>query len=200
MFDSSVRAGRADPLPAERRDQRLDRRRAADGGRRQGALLDPGRAGLRRQAVAPGHARRARWCSTSSCCRSNSAARSVARADVGSEDQRNVGAVRFGRRNNAAIDPTTAAVPRYRLQYEGAFLADLRSLRRAYDLPLITGAALQLADQAEVPSRHRRTRRPSLGAQARPGNSASRLTAHPVPRRRTRRFAASGTIQRFEIN
>jgi len=35
-------------------------------------------------------------------------------------------------------------------------MADLRALRRAYDLPLITRAALQLADQAEVPSRNRR--------------------------------------------
>ena len=65
---------RADPLPAERRDQGLDRRRPADGRRRQGALLDPGRARLRRQARSARARPPARWSSTSSCCRSNSAA------------------------------------------------------------------------------------------------------------------------------
>ena len=47
-------------------------------------------------------------------------------------------------------------MPRYRLQYEAAYLDDLRTLLRAYDLPLITRAVLILADQAEVPSRNRR--------------------------------------------
>jgi mRNA-degrading endonuclease RelE of RelBE toxin-antitoxin system len=47
-------------------------------------------------------------------------------------------------------------VPRYQLRYEAAYLNDLRSLQRAYDLPVITRAVLGLADQAETPSRNRR--------------------------------------------
>jgi mRNA-degrading endonuclease RelE of RelBE toxin-antitoxin system len=47
-------------------------------------------------------------------------------------------------------------VARFQLRYEGAYLADLRSLRRAYDLPIITTAVLGLAEEADVPSRNRR--------------------------------------------
>jgi mRNA-degrading endonuclease RelE of RelBE toxin-antitoxin system len=47
-------------------------------------------------------------------------------------------------------------VPRYLLQYADAYLDDLRTLTRAYDLPIITRAVQQLADQAEVESRNRR--------------------------------------------
>jgi mRNA-degrading endonuclease RelE of RelBE toxin-antitoxin system len=47
-------------------------------------------------------------------------------------------------------------VPRYQLRYEAAYLDDLRSLQRAYDLPLVTQAVLALADQAEALTRNRR--------------------------------------------
>ena len=48
VFDSSRRARRAGHVPAERRDQVLDRRRAADEGRRQEQARVPGRHRLRR--------------------------------------------------------------------------------------------------------------------------------------------------------
>lgn len=47
-------------------------------------------------------------------------------------------------------------MPRYRLEYEDDYLDDLRTLRRVYDLPIITKAVLGLADQAEVVSRNRK--------------------------------------------
>jgi mRNA-degrading endonuclease RelE of RelBE toxin-antitoxin system len=47
-------------------------------------------------------------------------------------------------------------VPRYFLRYADAYLADLRTLARAYDLPVVTRAVLQLADQAETQSRNRK--------------------------------------------
>jgi mRNA-degrading endonuclease RelE of RelBE toxin-antitoxin system len=47
-------------------------------------------------------------------------------------------------------------VLRYLLQYEDAYLDDLRTLARAYDLPAITRAVMQLADQAETRTRNRR--------------------------------------------
>ena len=46
-------------------------------------------------------------------------------------------------------------MPRYRLQYDDRYLNDLRTLR-AYDLPLITRAVRDLADQAEVVARNRK--------------------------------------------
>ena len=63
MFDSSVVGGQAGDLPARPRDRRLDRRRAADGGRRKAPVLDSRGARLQGQA----RRRRACWCSTSSC-------------------------------------------------------------------------------------------------------------------------------------
>ena len=47
-------------------------------------------------------------------------------------------------------------MPRYLLRYEDAYLEDLRTLARAYDLPIISRAVLQLADQAETRSRNRK--------------------------------------------
>lgn len=47
-------------------------------------------------------------------------------------------------------------MPDYLLRYEAAYLNDLRFLRRAYDLPIITRAVLLLATQAETPTRNRR--------------------------------------------
>jgi mRNA-degrading endonuclease RelE of RelBE toxin-antitoxin system len=47
-------------------------------------------------------------------------------------------------------------VPRFLLRYEDAYLEDLRTLARAYDLPIITRAVRQLADQAETRSRNRK--------------------------------------------
>ena len=61
VFDSSVRARRADLVPAERRHSVLDRRRAEDQGRRQSEARVPGGHGLRRSRLGldPGR-RRAR--------------------------------------------------------------------------------------------------------------------------------------------
>ena len=47
-------------------------------------------------------------------------------------------------------------MPRYFLRYEDAYLDDLRTLARAYELPIITRAVLQLGDHAETQSRNRK--------------------------------------------
>ena len=57
MFDSSVVRGEPIDLPAERRDRRVDRRRAADGRRREDAVLDSGEPRLQRREPAVRHAR-----------------------------------------------------------------------------------------------------------------------------------------------
>ena len=44
----------------------------------------------------------------------------------------------------------------YELRYEDEYLRDLRGLARAYDLPLITKAVLDLARQAETIARNQR--------------------------------------------
>ena len=62
MFDSSVVRGEPSTFPPRRRDPGLDRRRAADGRRREDPLLDPREARLRGQEAR----RTACWCSTSS--------------------------------------------------------------------------------------------------------------------------------------
>jgi mRNA-degrading endonuclease RelE of RelBE toxin-antitoxin system len=46
-------------------------------------------------------------------------------------------------------------VPRYRLLYSDAYIEDYRALE-AFDRAKIRDAVLILADQAEVPTRHRR--------------------------------------------
>jgi hypothetical protein len=92
-------------------------------------------------------------------------------------------------------------VHRYRLQYEGAFLADLRSLRRAYDLPLITHAALQLAEQAEVSSRNRRPLRTPI-SWCPAATWQQRVEGYRILYRVEHGVGptASGTIQRFEVH
>ena len=57
MFDSSVLRGKPSTLPARPRHRRLDRGRAADGRRRETALLDSRSARLQGTARAEGHAR-----------------------------------------------------------------------------------------------------------------------------------------------
>ena len=57
QFDSSIPRGEPTSFPLERRDQGLDRRRAAHGRGRQDELLDPVGARLRRPARTAGCAR-----------------------------------------------------------------------------------------------------------------------------------------------
>jgi mRNA-degrading endonuclease RelE of RelBE toxin-antitoxin system len=90
---------------------------------------------------------------------------------------------------------------RYTLRYETAYIADLRSLRAAYDLPRIVAAVKRLADQAELVARNCRPLRariswcPATTWQLRVGDYRVLYRVEPVVDLLRVRFKGSRTTE-----